>query len=809
MIEPLSADKLRWFCDPESLPFETTAEVEPLPGVVGQESAVEALQFGLECGAAGQNIFVRGLTGTGRMRLVRRMLEELRPTCSVKQDRCYVHNFSEIDRPRLISLPAGRARAFRRGMHQFAEFIRDGLAEALNADAIKARREAIERIGNERIEEVTHPFESALKKADLALVSVQLGAIAQTAIFPVVDGKPVPPEEYENLREAGEIADEQHEKFEKSREAFQRELEGITGKVRKLRRRTAQAVHSVIEGTARSIMDEIARDILDEFPGEDVRRFLSEVIDDVAENRLMRSDDEPFDPVRAYGVNIVVEHEEDDVCPIIGDNTPTLNNLLGTIDREWSQRGPGLSDYSMIRGGSLLSADGGYLILEARDVLGEPAAWKYLMRTLRTGELEIVPAEFGAFYAAPSLKPEPIPMQVRVILIGDTDLYYMLDAYDPDFGNLFKVLADFESEVPREPEGVEQYAGAIARIAAEHDLPQFHRTAVAALLEHGARIAARSGKVTTRAGRVVDIGQEAAFLARKAGSELVMAEHVLGAIRRTKQRANLPSRRFRELLRDGTIRVQTEGEVVGQINGLAVIRAGMLTYGFPARITAAIGAGSAGIINIEGRASLSGSIHTKGIHILAGLLRNMLRMDHPLAFSASLAFEQSYGGIDGDSASCAEVCCLISALTNVPIRQDFAITGAIDQMGHVQAIGGVNEKIEGFFDTCADIGLTGSQGVIIPSANAGDLMLRHDVVEACSEGKFRVWAVETVAEALHLLTGREVGEPDADSNYAEGTLLADAVIQATEYWVMSLQNLGTYFGVEEEEEEDKSGKKKA
>jgi len=710
--EPLPAEKLRWRCDPQSLPFETTAEVEPLAGVVGQDSAVEALQFGLECGAPGQNIFVRGLSGTGRMRLVRRMLEEMDPSCSVKQDRCYVHNFSEVDRPRLISLPANKARGFRRSMHQFAEFLRDGLADALNADAIKARREAIERIGNDRVEEVTHPFEESLKGADIALVSVQLGAMAQTAMFPVVEGKPVPPEEYEELRESGKVTDEQHEAFDKNRETYQRELEGITERVRKIRRRTAQALHSVIEGTARAIMDEIARDILADYPGDDVRRFLSEVMDDVAENRLAKGDGEPFDPVRAYGVNIVVEHNEDDRCPIIGDNTPTLNNLLGTIDREWSPRGPGLSDYSMIRGGSLLNADGGFLILEARDVLGEPAAWKYLMRTLRTGELEIVPAEFGAFYMAPSLKPEPIPIKVRVILIGDTDLYYMLDAYDPDFGNLFKVLADFESDVPREPEGVQQYAGAIARVAAESDLPHFDRTAVAALLEHGARIASRAGKVSTRAGRIVDIGQEAAFLAKKAGSELVTAEHVISAVKRTKQRASLPSRRFRELLEDGTIKVQTDGAEVGQINGLAVIRAGMLTYGFPARITAAIGAGSAGIINIEGRASLSGSIHTKGIHILAGLLRNMLRMDHPLAFSASLAFEQSYGGIDGDSASCAEVCCLISALTNVPLRQDIAITGSIDQIGAVQAIGGVNEKIEGFYDTCNDIGLTGTQGVI-------------------------------------------------------------------------------------------------
>ncbi|MHC4939625.1 MAG: Lon protease family protein [Planctomycetota bacterium] len=801
MIDPLPADQLRWHCDPDSLPFESTAEVESLPGVVGQDSAVAALKFGLEVDAPGQNIFVRGLTGTGRMRLVRRMLEELKPTCDVKQDRCYVHNFSEPDRPRLISLPAGRARAFRRRMHDFSEFLRDQLPEALNADSIKARRESLDRMGTERIKKVTDPFEAALKEAGLALVSIQLGALAQTAIFPVVDGKPVPPEEYENLKAEGKITESEDAELERSREKFQRELESITDEVRKIRRRTAQGIHSINEGTARALMHEAASEILSEFPGEDVQKFLSEVVDDVAENRLgPQADGEVFDPVRAYGVNILHENEEDEACPIVVENTPTLNNLLGTIDREWTPRGPMLSDYSMIRGGSLLTADGGYLVLEARDVLGEPAAWKYLMRTLRTGELEIVPAEFGAFYMAPSLKPEPVPIKVRVILIGDAQLYYLLDSYDDDFRNLFKVLADFQTEIPRDPDGIRQYAGAIARMANEERFPHFHKTAVAALLEHGARIAANQGKVTTRASRIVDIGEEAAFLATKEGADLVRGEHVIQAVERTKQRADLRSRRFRELLHEGTIRVQTDGEMVGQINGLAVIHAGMLTYGFPARITASIGAGSAGIINIEGQAALSGAIHTKGFHILGGLLRHLLKMDHPLAFSASLAFEQSYGTIDGDSASCAETCCLLSALTGVPIKQNLAITGAIDQVGHVQAIGGVNEKIEGFYDTCVDLGLTGDQGVIIPTANAKDLMLRRDVVAACKEGKFRVWAVERVSEALEILTGREAGTPDSEGHYPEDSLLGIAVAKATEYWIMSLQNPGTYF-IEEAEEE--------
>ncbi|MCP4656282.1 MAG: AAA family ATPase [bacterium] len=346
---------------------------------------------------------------------------------------------------------------------------------------------------------------------------------------------------------------------------------------------------------------------------------------------------------------------------------------------------------------------------------------------------------------------------------------------------------DFDSVIDRDDDGAKKYGGVLARIAREEELPPFHRTAVAALAEHGARVAGLHGKLTARFGRIADIAREAAFLARKAEQETVSAANVVEAITRTRQRAELPSRRFRELLCDGTIHVQISGEVVGQVNGLAVIRTGPLTYGFPARITASIGAGTAGIIDIEGQAALSGSIHTKGFHILGGLLRHLLQTDHPLAFSASLAFEQSYGSIDGDSASAAEICCLLSALTATPVRQGIAITGSIDQLGRVQAIGGVNEKIEGFYDTCRCAGMSGEQGVIIPRSNAGDLMLRRDVVDACTEGRFHVYAVESVHQALEALTGVPAGERGEDGDYPEGTLLATAVEKAREFWLKSLQ----------------------
>ena len=367
------------------------------------------------------------------------------------------------------------------------------------------------------------------------------------------------------------------------------------------------------------------------------------------------------------------------------------------------------------------------------------------------------------------------------------------------------MLADFDTIIDRTPDNVARYAEVVARIAREEELLPFDRTAVAKLVEHGARIAARSSKLTARFGRIADIAREATYVARQDDVEAVTGEHVTRAVQRTKGRADLPARRFREAMRRGSVNVRTSGEVVGQVNGLAVLQAGPLTYGVPSRITASIGAGSAGIINIEVQSSLSGAIHTKGFHILGGLLRHLLQTDHPLAFSASLAFEQTYGSIDGDSASCAEICCLLSELTGLPIRQGIAITGAIDQHGHVQAIGGVNEKIEGFFDACHDGGLTGDQGVVVPRANAGDLMLRPDVVDACAAGTFRVWAVECVHDALEVLTGFPAGRRDTDGEYPEGTLLHLAVLKAREYWLKTTQRPRSSQNEDETEENGSEG----
>lgn len=785
-VAPLEASALRWRVDPLGFGFKTTAEVEPIAPVIGQESAIEALAFGLETSAPGHNVFVRGLTGTSRTMLVRRLMEQIKPSCPLARDRVYVRNFKETDRPRLLTFARGTSRDFARRMGELADFVRDDLTKGLNSEAARARRSELEQATKAKIGELTGPFEKELQQAGLTMVTLQAGPSAQTAILPVMQGRAVPPEEFEQMRRDGRVSEGDYKAIRERIHGFIEQLERIGDKIQAVQEEHGDQLRNVLHDEIERMVRPFTRRILTRFPDDAVRAHLKELIEDVATQHLGELEEgEDFSDL--YRVNVVLDHTAGGDCPIVIENAPTAGNLLGSIDVDVAPGGMVHTDHMMIRAGSILRADGGYLIIEARDVLGEPGAWQALKRTLRSGKLEIVPSDQGPSpWAVRTLKPEPIEVAVKVVLIGESETFFPLDQLDPDFGQLFKVLADFDDVIEREERSIAQYAGVIAGVLKEGDLPALDAGAVAALVEHGARICAREGKLTARMGQVSDVAREAAFVAQKRGVVVVSREDVLDAVRRRKKRASLPALRFREMVRKGTLRVHTRGSEIGQVNGLAVIGAGPITYGFPQRITGTIGPGEVGVINIEREAELSGSIHTKGFYILSGLLRYLLRTDHPLTFDASIAFEQSYGGIDGDSASGAEMCCLISALTEIPMRQDLAMTGAIDQRGQVMAIGAVNEKIEGFYDACADAGLTGTQGVIIPASNAGDLMLRHDVVDACASGKFAVYAVSSIHEAMELFMGRAAGRrEDLHKPYPDRTILAEAVHRARAFWKSS------------------------
>ncbi|MFK7956605.1 MAG: Lon protease family protein [Lysobacterales bacterium] len=779
MTDALTADALRWCVDPEQMNFRSTEEVTPEPEVIGQPLAAEALRFGLDCKAPGQNVFVRGIRGTGRLSMVQGVLSEMNARCSDQRDRCYVHNFKQPDRPRLIDLPNGQARRLRRAMRELADFVSGALGEAMNSQHLQAARSSLQEEAQKSVNEITKPFEEELNGQGLALVQVKTPQGNQTAIFPLIEGQPVQPEQFETMVRAGDISADQRTEIFAKIETFAKRLPEITQKIGKVMRGNGQQINALNEKSLRGLVSSTADGIKQDFTEPALHTHLDDIVDDVAE-QVLTNKGKDFDPVTRYGVNILLEHERDD-RPVVLETSPSLTNLLGNIETVWDSSGQPSADYRSVRGGSLLAADGGYLILDAHDVMAEPGAWQILMRTLRTGMLEIVPRELGSPFSPVGLKPEPIAVSLRVVLIGSASLYYRLDSLDYDFAHQFKVLADFSEVLDRGPEALRQYAGVLAQICKEEHLKHFTHCGVAALAEHGARVADKAGKLTARFGRIADLAREANWVSDQRNGELTSGDDVREAVARTRQRASLPSIRFQSFLKDGTVLIETQGGKVGQVNGLAVMSAGPIKFGFPARITAAIGPGSAGIIDIESRASMSGSIHTKGFHILGGLLRHLLKTDHPMAFSASIAFEQSYGGIDGDSASGAEICCLLSALTDIPLSQELAMTGAIDQHGRIQAIGGVNEKIEGFFDICNHFGLTGNQGVIIPASNAGDLMLRQDIVEAARQGKFSVYPVARIEQALELFTNKPVGEWK-NEQYPADSLLGIARRQARDFW---------------------------
>ncbi len=776
----LKWQEVRWQCDASELGFKSTKEVKATDVIVGQDDALEALQFAIECQAYGQNVYVRGLSGTGRMSMVSKILRDVKPQIKQKTEHCYVANFTQPDRPKLISLPAGDGVKFRDMMEAMSLYFAEELQKSMESEALLAEKNTAEEKLQAKINGLTGPFEKELAKNNLAMINVNTQQGQQTIVAPTINGEVLDPNVWQQKVAAGEISEEQQAVLMEAQQAYSKKLEDLGRKINEVREQGMAQIKNMFESHISGLIDAEIEKFKAAFDSQQMLAFLQSVKEDLIDQFFYHKKS-TINPVERYAVNLLLAQDGNSDCPVLVERVPSLQNLLGSIESKWSENGPVLADHMSIVGGSLLRADGGFLVLDARDLLAEPGAWKTLIRTIKNELLEIVPAEMNWPFGQPSLKPEPIPVSMRVILIGDSNIYYYLDNQDPDFPELFKVLSDFDSVIQRNKQGYENYAAIIAKIIQEDGLLPFNATAVARLIEHGARVCSQQDKLTAKFSRVADLAREGNFLAVKDNKKVVTGEHIKQAVARTKKRAGLSSRKFQERLQDGTINLDTEGYTVGQINGLAVIHAGPIVYGFPSRITTTIGPGRAGVIDIEGMAGKSGSIHTKGFHILGGLLRYMLPVEHPLTFSASIAFEQSYGGIDGDSASGAEFCCLISALTQVPINQGFSMTGAIDQHGRVQAIGGVNEKIEGFFDTCQYRGLTGQQGVIIPHANAGELMLRADVQQACKSGQFAIHAVSHITEAMEVLMGQTAGVL-IDGEYAENTLMDLAMKMARKYW---------------------------
>jgi lon-related putative ATP-dependent protease len=769
-------------CDPAELPFDLCSELEEAPGLIGQERAVEALDFAMRIRGQGYNVYALGASGTGRHRMVEELLRAKAAGEPTPPDWCYVNNFDDPQKPRRLQLPAGSGAALAAAMKRLVEELRAALPAAFERDEYRARREAIDRQFKERSEEAFGGLQRRAESQKIAVLRTPMGL----ALAPTRDGKVLAPELF------NELPQEERERIQHEIEGIQGELEVVMQQVplwERAHRDVVQALNRETTGFAIAhLMGELQEGYAD-LP--EVRRYLDAVERDIKDNTddflapaapetaaaapgvpvpapVMRDLEEAR--FRRYRVNVVVDNSGQHGAPVIYEDNPTHQTLVGRVEH-LARFGALVTDFNLLVGGALHRANGGYLVLDAVKLLTGNLGWASLKRALNAGQIRIETFEqLLSMASTVSLEAEPIPLDLRVVLVGPPTLYYLLSANDEEFADLFKIAADFEDRVERTPETTLLYARLICAMTRREKLRPLDRPAVARVIEQAARLAGDSDKLTTSLRAFVDLLRESDQFAADAGKDIVGLAEVQAAIDAQFRRGDRIYRRLQEEIGRRTIRIETDGEEIGQVNGLSVIGLGSLSFGQPSRITAQVRLGRGEVVDIEREVALGGPLHSKGVLILSGFLGGRFGRNRPLSLNASLVFEQSYGGVDGDSASAAELFALLSALADAPIKQSFALTGSVDQRGQIQAIGGVNEKIEGFFDACRITGFTGRQGVIIPASNVKHLMLRRDVVAAAEAGSFRVCPIDTVDQGLELLTGIPAGAPDAAGNYPEGTL---------------------------------------
>lgn len=789
MIDALSPDELRSHFDPAEFDFDTTKDLPGETEVVGQNRAVEALEFGMNIESDGYNVFALGPSGTGRRELVQHLLEEEAADEDTPPDWCYVNNFDEEREPALLELPAGRGTDLADDMDSLIEELRTALPAAFESEEYQSRREMIQEEVREDQEVALETLQERAREDDIALIRTPQGF----AFAPIREGEVLAPEEVESMPE-----DEREEVQEKIG-SYQEELQQILRKVPEHEREARDRLEELNREMAAFAVDDVINALRQKYSTlEPVLDFLSAVRDDIIENvdvfvraaqnggpaqqqaQMMQQQGQQgggqqppmLDGAfwRRYRVNLIVDNSETEGAPVVFEDNPNYQNLVGQVE-QIAQMGALLTDFNLIQPGALHEANGGYLILEALKLLQQPYAWEGLKRALRNDEIQIEsPGQALGLIRTVTLEPEAIPLDVKIVVVGQRLIYYLLEALDPDMDRLFKVMADFDGEIDRDGEHTSQYADMIASMVRDEELRPFDASAVAAVMERSTRLVSDTEKLSGQTERIRDLVQEASYWAGQDGAEITTEAHVRRAVDAQIHRADRMRERIQESIERETVYIDTEGQAVGQINGLAYLEAGGFGFGKPNRITARVRLGKGEIMDIEREAALGGPLHSKGVLILSGFLQGRYAQQHPLSLSASLVFEQSYGGIDGDSASSAELYALLSALADVPLRQDLAVTGSVNQHGVVQPIGGVNEKIEGFFDVCKERGLTGDQGVLVPASNREHLMLRPDVVEAAEKGEFHVYPVETVDQGIELLTGVDAGERNEQGAFPSHTI---------------------------------------
>jgi lon-related putative ATP-dependent protease len=775
MSDELTPLQLRSTCDPSLLGCSSSQEMTILEKIIGQERAARSLNFGLGIDTRGFNIYVAGLPGTGRTTTVRRFLEDRARTAEIPSDWCYVNNFKDPSRPQALKLPPGRAKEMQSDISHLIDGIKQDIRSAFESEEYIAQRgQTVKQFENQR-DEMIQEMNNQATQAGFLIQASPVGLVT----VPLRDGKPIPEEEFEQLDP------EEKDRISKESEKLQSEINSTIRQAKRFERQAQEAVEKldreVVAYTIKHPIDE-----LKEKYGQlsQVIEYLEALQEDILGNssqfRADESEDETppilrftrpkVDPHRKYQVNILIDNGALEGAPVIIERNPTYSNLFGRIEQE-AQFGALITDFTLIRSGSLHRANGGYLVMGIEDLLRNPFSWEGLKRALANEEISIEDiSERIGLITTKSLQPEAIPLSVKVLLIGTAEIYHLLRAYDEDFSELFKVKAEFDTQMDRSDENVSNYASFVCTICEEENLLHLDVSALAKVVEYGSRLAEDQSKLSTRFRDIADILREASYYASQQGSELVKDDHINQAIEERIYRSNLIQERVAEMIERDIIKIESRGELVGQVNGLSVIDLGDLTFGRPSRITASVSLGREGLIDIEREAKMGGPIHTKGVMIIAGYLSEKFAQDKPLSLSARLVFEQSYAGVEGDSASSTELYAILSSLAGIPIKQSIAVTGSVNQKGEIQAIGGVNEKIEGYFEICKARGLSGDQGVMIPESNVENLMLKEEVVEAVRAGKFHVWPVGTIDEGIGILTGIEAGQKLDDGSFPEGSI---------------------------------------
>ncbi|HOP48089.1 MAG TPA: ATP-binding protein [Desulfobacteraceae bacterium] len=782
-VTEVPVEKLRWRLDQASLPFETTNDLEPLKEIIGQERGVEAFRFGMGIDKPGYNVFVTGMAGTGRMSTVKKLLKEMSKNDSVPDDLCYANNFENTEEPVLLRLKGGKGIQLKKDIIEVIETLKKDIPQLFESQEYISAKKEIMEVYEGKGKKFFKELDQKVKDEGFALVDIQMGQYKRPEVMPIIDEKPMHIDQVEEMAEKGRFPKDEFETMKEKQNMLRSQIDQILLEIRDLQKEVQKKIEEMDRLTFMKNASDLTAPIQKKFKNKSVTNYINSMLEDMADNlEIFRPQQqssaagifpvisEGGDAFQPYKINLLVDNSEQKGPPIIIEDYPTYRNIFGSIERVVDRSGVWRTDFSKIKAGSFIKANGGYLVINLLDAIIEPGVWQALKRALKSRKLEIQTYDPFYLFTTSGLKPEPIDMDVKVVVISNSHLYYLLYSWDEDVKKIFKVRADFDSLMDKNEKSIRQFAEFIKMKTDEDNLRPFDRSAVAALVEQAVRMSERQEKISTSFSGIIDLIRESDFWANEDKKPLIQENHVEKAIEAKIYRSNMIEKHIQEMIDRGTLMIDVDQKVVGQVNGLAVYQLGDYMFGKPSRITASTSMGRAGIVNIEREADMSGNTHNKGVLILGGYLRKKYAQDKPLTVSASIAFEQSYGSVDGDSASSTEIYALLSSLAGVPIKQAIAVTGSVNQKGEVQAIGGVNQKIEGFYDCCKAKGLSKENGVIIPDSNIKDLMLRKDVVQAVEKGNFHIYAVKNIDQGIEILTGKKAGELKADGTYPKGTI---------------------------------------